>query len=298
VSIPSPREAAGPDGQPGQPAQTAPPKLLSRGRIAGGVPGGAQQTNPPDPPQPPNWSGAPERSIRLAQPIPRLTLVVDAGDPVTPDLDRTLTALARRARDGDRDARDALYRALGPKIDRFVARYRWAARAAGGPERNGAPWDLDDVAQEAFPAFVDLLADYGGERAFLPYFLAAFPWRLRDAWHRLQAPARRVAAALPSDDLREDPSAVAEEARVLLATLAADLAEPDATILRLRVGEGISLPAIALHLGLSRTTVARRWERLRAWLRDQLADEVASVSGGDPSQRRSAPAPPVAPPRE
>jgi RNA polymerase sigma factor (sigma-70 family) len=201
---------------------------------------------------------------------PALAPLVGATDPIDDRIEPILTDLARRARLGDRPARDALYAALSPKIERFVVAYRRRALAAGGPRADGRPLDYDDLAQEAFLVFAETVAEYDGDRPFGPHFLAIFPWRLRDAWRRLIAPARLTTSLAPSHDLLEDPSPVADEARLLVETIAAELGEPDGAILCLRLLDGLTLDETAAGLGLGRTTICRRWARLRTTLRRRL----------------------------
>ncbi|HET7091826.1 MAG TPA: ECF-type sigma factor, partial [Thermomicrobiales bacterium] len=116
---------------------------------------------------------------------------------------------------------------------------------------------------------------YDGQRPFGPHFLAVFPWRLRDAWRRLIAPARSTVSLAPSHELLDDPSLAADEARVLVETIAADLGEPDGAILCLRLLDGLTLDETAAGLGLSRATVCRRWARIRTTLRQRLAPDGA-----------------------
>ncbi|HEU5432049.1 MAG TPA: hypothetical protein VFU81_10310, partial [Thermomicrobiales bacterium] len=74
---------------------------------------------------------------------PALAPFVGAADPIDDRVEPLLADLARRARLGDRPARDALYAALAPKIERFVATFHRRALAAGGPRADGRPLDYD-----------------------------------------------------------------------------------------------------------------------------------------------------------
>lgn len=211
---------------------------------------------------------------------PQVVPLLAADDPLAPELDGWLTALAHAARAGDRDARDAIYRALGPKIERMVARCRGLAWSAAGPRRDGRPWEMDDLEQEAYLAVVDLLGAWPGEGSVGPYLLAHLPWRLRTAWKRLATPRRREAPFLPSHaDLFADGSAVAEHALVLLEELAATLPPPDGAILLLRIRDGRSIAAIGRRLRLGRRTVDRRWHGLRLRLRSHLEASVGHGEG-------------------
>jgi RNA polymerase sigma factor (sigma-70 family) len=208
-------------------------------------------------------------------PRPPIAPLLAADDPLTPETDRRLTALACAARAGSRPARDALYLALAPKIDRFVAGCRHLAWTSLGPRRDGRPWDADDLAQEAFVVFADLLAAWSGEGTFVPYFLAHFPWRLRTAWRALAGPRRHESnLAAPHLALLADDSAEAEEARIRLEAIAAALSPLDGAILLGHVRDGRSLRTVARRLGLGHATVTRRWQGLREELRRELANEM------------------------
>ena len=134
---------------------------------------------------------------------------------------------------------------------------------------NGGVWDLDDVRQEAYLAFVETVGEWSGHALFLEYFALRFPRRLADAvWRLNQRPRSR-----PIDDaslLLHDDSAAAEASLTLLESLAAALPEPDRTILLLRVRDDLGLGTIAKRLGLSRRTVCRHWSRVREMLRETL----------------------------
>ena len=202
-----------------------------------------------------------------AGPAPLVPLLAAEAE-VGPELERFLAPLARAAQDGDVDARDTLYEALAAKIDRFVAGARRLAWSGDGPRRNGRPWDAEDLAQEAFPIFVNLLAAWPGDRPFGPYLLAHFPWRLRNARRALVAPRRFETVPLPPRVLHlADEAAAAEEARTLLEVVAARLPYPDRQILLWHVRDGRSLGAIAHRLGLDRGTVGGRWRAIKAGLR-------------------------------
>lgn len=243
-------------------------------------------------PSPPRLvSLCPSRNRRLRSPatgsgaatLPRhLAPLLAADAPLSGEIERRLTALALAARAGDGGARDALYHAFAPKLDRMLGRCRGLAWAAAGPRRDGRPWELDDLAQEAYLVFVDLLAEWSGEGAVGPYLLAHLRWRLRTAWNGLAAPRRREAAITPRlADLLADGSAAADEATVLLETLAAALPPPDAAMLLMLVRDGCSPAVVARRLGVSRRTVDRRWGALVRRLRASLRPEVADAARAD-----------------
>lgn len=196
--------------------------------------------------------------------VPDLAVSSDAAD--------HLADLAEAAQAGDRDARDALWETLSPAIDRVVGAAARRARAipSVGPLRNGRPWDAEDLRQEAYLLFLDLLEAWDGVRPVVPYLLGHLPWRLRSAW-RAMIVRHRIDAGPASSHLHlhllADGSAAAAEAVVLLEALAADLSPLDGEILTRHLRDGEPLRAIARHLGLDRRTVGRRWGAIKADLR-------------------------------
>ena len=84
--------------------------------------------------------------------------------------------LALLARGGDVDARDALYFSLEQRLHRISTILKpWPNE----PSITGI-WDRDDVLQECWLVFAELLAGWDQSAPFVPYLLARFPWRLRD----------------------------------------------------------------------------------------------------------------------
>lgn len=84
--------------------------------------------------------------------------------------------LALQASEGDRAARDCLWFALQPRLDRVSHVLKpWP----NTPSITGI-WDRDDVRQETWMIFAELLESWNGKVDFVPYLLARFPWRLRD----------------------------------------------------------------------------------------------------------------------
>ena len=193
---------------------------------------------------------------------PRPLPLLRAGEAPAPGIERALTEAALVARGGDVAARNGLYLALAEPIAVQVARFRRRAASA-------TAWDLDDVGQEAFFAFVAVLEEWHEGEPFFACFRARFPLRLRDAVRRLD---RRPRWAVVRDDavVLRDGSTEAAEALARLEALAAGLSEPDASILRWRIGDGEPVGTIAARLGLSRRAVGRRWARLRDDLRRAL----------------------------
>ncbi|MDQ3411728.1 MAG: sigma-70 family RNA polymerase sigma factor [Chloroflexota bacterium] len=210
---------------------------------------------------------------------PRLAFVPrSSGQTAAPADDAEVTRLALTARTGDRRARHALYRALAPSIERMVGGCARLTRAADCPRRDGQPWDREDLAQEAYLVFCDLLRAWSGEGPFSPYLFAYFPWRLRNAWRRLRPDRPRGLTLLqPRLDLVIDESALAAEAKILLETLAADLPDVERVILLAHVRDGLTLTEISLRLGLKPRQVGRRWLEIKRWLRGEI---VISRRGG------------------
>lgn len=214
-----------------------------------------------------------------ASALPTVVPLLRPDEPVTPAQDALVTAIARQARLGDRDARDLLWRAFAARLQPAMLRGGRVAWQAGWSRRNGRPWELDDVQQEAWLVFADLTACWNGEGSFVPYMTAYFPWRLRNALRRLGPPRQhalplRVAASVcaPRVDLTG-----AEESAVLAALVAA-LSPGDAEILR-QWAAGDDLTGIARRLGVARRTVQRRWARIRRVARIVLRECGASAPG-------------------
>ena len=197
-------------------------------------------------------------------------LAVDAE--ITPELDHSLTLLADAARRGDRNARDTLYTILNAKIRRFVRRYR------GGSWATHQSWDEDDLAQEAFLVFADLVSGWSGEASFATYFLAYFPWRLRDAVRRLNGTRPYGEVAWPKSDILSDSTAATGAALALLEALASDLPAPNRAILLWHVRDGERFGTIATRLGISRRTVHRHWETTLRDLRRSLRSTSGSTT--------------------
>lgn len=201
---------------------------------------------------------------------PTLLPVIGVNDEFLPAFERTLQAIAERAQAGDRDARDALFAAFQPKIMRFVR----GIHLPFAPEGARGLWERDDVAQEAYLVFLGVIESWSPTIPFGRYFLANFPWRLRDAVYRGVArrgtPPRTFAVAFDAPGWRDsvaDPSAPAAETRALIEVLAASFEPPLDDILRLHILDGLTLTAIAGHLGVSRRSVTRHWHSIVVRLR-------------------------------
>lgn len=176
--------------------------------------------------------------------------------------ERMIQPIVERAQAGDRAARDEVFVAFEPKIRRFVRRVQLPL----SPHGACGLWDRDDVYQEACLVFFRLVERWPLAIPFGRYFLAHFPWRLRDAVTRGVArrgvPPRSTVVSLDAPGMTDriaDDAGGDWEAWVLIDALASSLASPLDDILRLHVLDGLTLVATAERLGVSRRTVSRHW---------------------------------------
>lgn len=216
---------------------------------------------------------APVPSIATSAGNQRVLLpVIGVNDELTPAWERAIAPIVTRAASGDQIARDALYAAFEPKLMRFArgVRVPWAPGGAVGT------WDRDDVEQETWFAFLDVIATWEEPIPFGRYVLAHFPWRLRDLVYRgvgrPALPPGAVPVTIEGRDWLADDSAGALESRMLLDALAASFEPPYDDIIRWHIGEGTPLLAVAARLGCSRRTLTRRWREVRERLRADLLD--------------------------
>jgi len=182
---------------------------------------------------------------------------------LTPALDARLNALARSGRD-DPAARNALHALLAGKIARFLAPWRGRRIALG---------DFEDLRQESFLVFAELVADWSGEGSFARYCLGFFPWRLRHAIeaHERRWPADRLLIVPDHALLAADPGA-ADVPDPLLPFW--PLADEDRRFLLLRL-RGHNVEEAARLLGWTRRTGFRRWRALVARLGPGGGEAVA-----------------------
>ena len=87
-----------------------------------------------------------------------------------------VNVLAQEANSGDPTARDVLWASFKPRLERRS----WVLKPWPNTSRFTGIWDRDDVRQESWVVFAELLAAWDGEVSFVPYLLARFNWRLRD----------------------------------------------------------------------------------------------------------------------
>ncbi|HET9014235.1 MAG TPA: sigma-70 family RNA polymerase sigma factor [Thermomicrobiaceae bacterium] len=183
----------------------------------------------------------------------------------TPDLDARLNALARRAQT-DPAARNTLYAALDFKIDRFVRRYHYRADRLHVCEP-------EDIAQEGFLVFADLVQKWPGQESFLGYFFSRFPWRLARAIDQLERgwPADRLQPLEAPDDLPpSEPARLDPVDDATLSDLIAGLDPQSRKVLELRVDHGLRLKEIARMLDLDQRAMYSLWHHLLAQLRAAL----------------------------
>lgn len=129
--------------------------------------------------------------------------------------------IAESARSGDMAARDQLFVALRPRLNRIS----WVLKPWPNSPGVTGIWDRDDVRQETWLVFAELLAAWDGKVGFIPYLLARFTWRLRDRILRgigkqrtqygtIQVSEEMLAEILVADD-GEQPESVAMARKLL-----------------------------------------------------------------------------------
>ena len=180
---------------------------------------------------------------------------------VTEGLDIELSALAIRAR-YDEDIAWQLLERLAWKIVRFVRRFQYW---------DLDPFELDDVVQESYLVYRETLQRWrprpvnGIATGYLYFFLKAFPHRLAEAVRRWRRPTR-----VPMIRERWNALATIEGSRV--EDFCRNLAPEDATLLRLRLTRGLSVPLAAETMGLPRRTAYRRWHHILEMGREYLRE--------------------------
>lgn len=209
---------------------------------------------------------------QAALPLPVAVPVLRPDQAVTPNQDALLTGLARQARRGDEAALDLLRRAFAPLLEPVVLRCGRMTWGADWAQRDDRPWELEDLRQETWLVFTDVVKEWNGEGSFTPYVTAFFAWRLRNAMHRLGPQRRSVMVRPVRDPVAECQGLLDAESADLLQAVVAALTPVDAEILRLRIGEGSGFHDIACRLALSRRTVGRRWRRIGIVARTVLSD--------------------------
>jgi RNA polymerase sigma factor (sigma-70 family) len=205
-------------------------------------------------------STRPEAGVRR----PVLVPVVPARGYLPPGIDRFLTHLALHYDLGDADVRNALFAAFEPRL-RHLTDNLWRRQLRDWP------CERDDLEQEVFVVFCELLARWHGAGSFAAYVHGAFPWRLREAARR-NAPTRPPAQLTALPPLAQDDSWMAAEAIELLEKVAGTLDPFERRLLLLKVRNGFSLRTVARELGVDERTIRRAWRALIRRLRREALD--------------------------
>ena len=197
---------------------------------------------------------------------PVLLPIIGVNDELLPAVEERMHPIALRAKGGDRAARNGLYAAFEPKLVRI-------ARRLSVPIAYGTDvglWGFDDVCQEAFIAFAELIDNWTVTIPFGRYILANIPWRLRDAVYRgvgkHHVPPRARAVSVDNADWLADGSVDVEESKMLIAIIGEQLTSPRGQILYEHLCDGKQLTEIARDLGVSRRTITRHWTQIRLHL--------------------------------
>jgi RNA polymerase sigma factor (sigma-70 family) len=215
-------------------------------------------------------------------PLPPVVPLLRPNQLATPAQDALLSGIARRARLGDRAARDLLWRAFAPRLQPIMVRCGRMAWQREWVRRDNRPWDLEDLRQEGWLVFVELTTAWDGEGSFISYVTAYFPWRLRDAMRRIGPTRRTRPLSYVARRLAECRELLDVEGEELLTPVMAALSPADAMVLRMRVMEHLSLQEIARQLGVNRRTVTRRWARICDVARGILRDSAATAPADRP----------------
>lgn len=225
------------------------------------------------------------RTLRFAPGQAALAPVLDPIGRIPDDVDARLAALALRAQAGELAARNALFLALWPRcapvLNGIRRNYLWR-------EREGRAWTFDDLDQEAFLVFCDIVERWGGpEPRFAGYFFTRFRWRMFDVLRSWSVSPRREEALI-----EELPVAIDEtdaiELRLVIEALFANLTSGERQLLAWRLIDGRTDAEMAQSLGVSVKTVRRR--RIRTFAK---ARDYATAIGWRPDSLESSGARPL-----
>jgi len=184
--------------------------------------------------------------------------------------DQPTEALLNAARNGDRQAVEALLQQEQSRIFRF------------GMNMCGNPADAGDIAQETMLAVARSLPDYRAEGSFSTWLFTI----ARRFCMRKRRQGRSVAAAGGADVADEEiasPQAGPEEAMsqaqlgAILESAIATLSPEDREVLVLRDVEGLKASEVAAVLSLSESAVKSRLHRARLAVREQVAPAIGRV---------------------
>jgi RNA polymerase sigma factor (sigma-70 family) len=216
------------------------------------------------------------RARHRAPEVPPLPLI-GVDDVVLPAFDDRLGEIARRARAGDTGARDALYAAFEPKLRRLS----FAVRPPFAPFGSQGVWDRDDVAQEAYLVFVELVDGWSDDHSFTAYIMSRFPWRLRDVIQRGVArpsvPPRRHEVPIQGVERLSGATPAPVEPSPLLEALVAALPAPMDVMLVAHVVHGKTKREIAEAMGISPRTMARYWTEIRHYALELMTNGADNV---------------------
>lgn len=113
---------------------------------------------------------------RRNNPVEPAPLDIPLTGIIAPDIVAEIHLLASAGQAGDNPARDLLYASFRQRLGRMGYVLRpWP----NTPQATGI-WDRDDVDQEGWIVFAELLDAWDGESHFVKYLFARYPWRLRD----------------------------------------------------------------------------------------------------------------------
>lgn len=177
---------------------------------------------------------------------------------MTPEIDADLSHRALNART-DPAERERLFALLAWKTDRFCARFRrWSLE----------PWELDDVRQEAYIVFVEVIESWrplegnGGPAGFGYFYLRVFPLRLADRVRKM-IDRMHPLPWRPEHDTRLDPADLDDAGitATIVAEICGRLNAADATIFHLRLAD-VTTEDSARLTGISRRTLHRHWPRI------------------------------------
>ncbi|HEV2073013.1 MAG TPA: sigma-70 family RNA polymerase sigma factor [Thermomicrobiales bacterium] len=212
--------------------------------------------------------------------------VIGADDVILPAFDDMLGDLAIRAQEGDQEARDALYAAFLPKLTRLMS----PVRTPFAPPGSQGIWNRDDVAQEAYLVFVELIEAWSGDVSFTAYVLSRFPWRLKDVIRRgigkSPVPPRQYGVPMEHAEPVADQEGNAEGVNAMLDALQEVLPEPLGVVLIAHVVHGMTKTEIAAELGVSRRTMVRYWQEIRVYTNCLLRDDARTGTDEPRSRRR------------
>lgn len=106
----------------------------------------------------------------------RPTLLLPSSGRISDSQLVDIQLLATRAKAGDCESRDTLYFSFAPRLHRIGNLLKpWPNTFA-----TIGVWDQDDVDQEGYLIFTELLLAWDEQIPFVPFLLGRFVWRLRD----------------------------------------------------------------------------------------------------------------------